>query len=81
MLARVLPSAEAAHGLLVHFFRHARTRLGVREAAPWEALAWHPGIAQGDLAQLRAWHEASQEGERIPLARLHNLIQHIERQL
>jgi hypothetical protein len=81
MLARVLPPAAAARGLLAGFFLRARGRLGVREGLPWEALERHPGISQRDLAQLSAWHEASQAGGRVPLAPLHSLIQRIERQL
>jgi hypothetical protein len=82
MLARVLPVAAAARGLIDHFLQRVQERLGSHAA--WEALERHPGLAPGDLRQLRAWHEASLRvppAPRIPLAQVHNLIQRIERQM
>jgi hypothetical protein len=82
MLARVLPPAVAARGLIDHFLGRVQERLGTH--VPWEALERHPGLALSDIRQLRAWHEASLREppeRRIVLARLHNLIQRIEGKL
>jgi hypothetical protein len=82
MLARVLPPEAAARGLIEQFLQRVQERLGT--CAAWEALERQPGLAPGDLRQLRAWHEASLRAPptpRIPLARLHNLIRRIEGQM
>lgn len=85
MLARVLPPQEAARGLLERFFQRVRAHTPPTgepsDTPPWQALERHPRLAHQDLQQLRAWHEATMSGHRIPLARLHNLLQHLERQM
>jgi hypothetical protein len=89
MLARVLPPRAAARALLAHFFQRVRRRTGqaCADLPPWEMLERQPRIAPRDLARLRAWYEVAHGARRAPLARqawlvrVHNLIQHIERQM
>jgi len=53
---------------------------GLLKRWPWELLERQPRIAAADLAQLKAWYaQLSTSG--VPLARLHNLIVKINRQL
>jgi hypothetical protein len=53
---------------------------GLLKRWPWELLERQPRIAAADLAQLKAWY-AQLSTSRVPLARLHNLIVKINRQL
>jgi hypothetical protein len=69
-LARVLTPAAAARRMFDHFLKHRS----------WELLERQPRIAATDLTQLKSWY--SQVGRaRVPLARLHNLMVKINRQL
>jgi hypothetical protein len=80
LLARVLCPQAAAAGLLEHFLRRGGRQLSDPQS-PWERLERHPRVARGDLAQLRQWYHVARAGKRVPLARLHNLIRSIERQM
>ena len=83
-LARALRPAAAARRLFEHFFRRlaARSRRGTAsEAAQWEWLEHHPRLRRADVEQLKDWYARACAGERVPLARLHNLMVHTERQL
>jgi Domain of unknown function (DUF4350) len=69
-LARVLTPAAAARRMFDRFLEHR----------PWDLLERQPRIAAADLMQLKVWY--SQLGTaRVPLARLHNLMVKINRQL
>ena len=82
-LARVLTPAAGAVGLFDHFFRRVRERLptGGHEKAnpPWELLEGHPGVTAVELRQLKGWYTDARAARRVPLGRLHNLIQKIDR--
>ncbi len=87
-LARVLTPAAGALGLFGHFFRRIRERLpagGDYKVSPppadppWEILERHPGITAVELRQLRGWYADARAARRVPLGRLHNLIQKIDR--
>lgn len=83
-LARALSPPAAARRMFEHFFR--RLRLHAPRAAesagpPWQLLEQHPRIARAELEQLREWYAAAHSSGRVPLARLHNLLIRIERQL
>ena len=88
--ARVLAPAAAARRLCEHFFARLQRRIdrgpgramrpGVREP-PWDWLARHPQVAADDVVQLRAWYGQACEGRRVPLARLHNLLLSLDRQV
>lgn len=83
-LARALSAPAAARRMFEHFFR--RLRLHAPRAAepagpPWQLLEHNPRIARADLEQLREWYAAAHSAGRVPLARLHNLMIRIERQL
>ncbi len=83
-LARALSAPAAAQRMFEHFFR--RLRLHAPRAAgpagpPWRLLEHNPRIARADLEQLREWYAAAHSAGRVPLARLHNLMIRIERQL
>jgi hypothetical protein len=93
-LARVLTPAAGALGLFEHFFRRIRERLpaGSEKAnptsasppwanPPWESLEGHIGITAVELLQLRGWYADARAARRVPLGRLHNLIQKIDRQI
>lgn len=83
-LARVLTTAAAARLMFVHFLRRVARRTPRSAAAagsPWELLEQHARIARADLQRLRQWYAAAHSGGRVPLARLHNLMIRIERQL
>lgn len=69
-LARVLTPAAAARRMFEHFLRRW----------PWEYLERQSRIAAADLAQLKAWYAQSRTSP-VPLARLHNLMVRINRQL
>jgi hypothetical protein len=83
-LARVLTPATAALGLFEHFFRRVRERLPSghdKVNPPWELLEGHSGVSAGELRQLRAWYAAARAARSVPLGRLHNLIQKIDRRI
>jgi Domain of unknown function (DUF4350) len=83
-LARVLTPAAGALGLFEHFFRRVRERLpsvGDKSSPPWELLQGHPGVTIMELRQLRDWYAAARAARRVPLGRLHNLIQKIDRHI
>jgi hypothetical protein len=69
-LARVLSPNAAARRLFDRFLRRW----------PWDLLERQPRIPSADLQQLKAWY-SQLDAARIPLARLHNLIVRINRQL
>jgi len=74
--ARYLRPAEAARGLLRHFFNDVRQRcrLPTTGEPAWDALARASSRADAELRQLRAWHELVRQGRAVDLARLRNLI-------
>jgi hypothetical protein len=83
-LARVLTPAAGALGLFEHFFRRVRERLpsvGDKSSPPWELLEGHPGVTIVELRQLRGWYADARAARRVPLSRLHNLIQKIDRHI
>jgi hypothetical protein len=92
-LARVLTPATGALGLFEHFFRRVRERLprgrwregavsgGATGHPPWESLQDHPRVAPSEVLQLQRWYAEASAGRRVPLDRLHNLIQKIHRQV
>jgi uncharacterized protein DUF4350 len=82
-LARVLPSDVAARRLIEIFLRRIAQRMPARAVAadPWDYLDSTARIRAPELAQLRRWHAQACAGARVPLARLHNLILCIERQI
>jgi uncharacterized protein DUF4350 len=69
-LARVLSPNAAARRMFDRFLRRW----------PWDLLERQPRIPSADLQQLKAWY-SQLDAARIPLARLHNLIVRINRQL
>jgi hypothetical protein len=83
-LARVLRPAAAARRAFAHFFQRLRApggRARLEPAALWDYLENHPRLARADVQQLKEWYARAHAEERVPLARLHNLIISIERQL
>ena len=83
-LARALSAPAAARRMFGHFFRRLRLhapRALQSAGPPWQLLEHHPRIARADLEQLREWYAAAHSAGRVPLARLHNLMIRIERQL
>jgi hypothetical protein len=82
-LARVLGSAAAARRMFENFFHRlcAARRLPAGPQPPWELIEHHPRVAPAEVAQLRSWYAAACAQRRVPLARLHNLMVRIERQL
>lgn len=66
-----------------HFVRHLPARLPERGAtpSPWSYLERHPRVRSDDLEQLQRWYADACAGRRVPLARLHNLIARIDRQI
>jgi Domain of unknown function (DUF4350) len=83
-LARALSAPAAARRMFEHFFRRLRLhapRAPEYAGTPWQLLEHHPRIARADLEQLREWYAAAHSAGRVPLARLHNLMIRIERQL
>jgi hypothetical protein len=83
-LARALSAPAAARRMFEHFFRRLRLhapRALESAGPPWQLLEHHPRIARADLEQLREWYAAAHSAGRVPLARLHNLMIRIERQL
>jgi hypothetical protein len=83
-LARVLTPAAGALGLFDHFFRRVRGRLPSgheKGNPPWELLEGHPGVTSVELRQLRDWYRDARAARRVPLGRLHNLIQKVDRHI
>ena len=83
-LARALSAPAAARRMFEHFFRRLRShapRAAEATGPPWELLEHNPRIARADLERLREWYAAAHSAGRVPLARLHNLMIQIERQL
>jgi hypothetical protein len=83
-LARVLTPAAGALGLFEHFFRRVRERLPSgheKDNPPWELLEGHSGVSAGELRQLRDWYADARAARSVPLGRLHNLIQKIDRHI
>jgi len=82
-LARVLRPPAAARRLFEQFFLRLQRLTGRSVAAgpPWDWLENHPRLSADDVRQLRTWYADAYSERRIPLARLHNLIVHTERQL
>jgi hypothetical protein len=88
--ARVLAPPVAAQRLCEHFFVRVQARihrsgsvaapLGVH-APPWDWLERHPRVSAADLATLRIWYARACAGRRVPLARLHNLLLSLDRQV
>jgi hypothetical protein len=74
--ARYLRKAEAARGLLRHFFNQIRQRhrLPTTGEPAWEALERSAAGADAELAQLRSWHAQVQGGRPVNLTRLRNLL-------
>jgi len=64
--------------LFEHFFRRIRERVG---SPPWEFLEAHSNVSPTELRQLRGWYADARAGRRVPLDRLHNLIQKIHRHI
>jgi hypothetical protein len=48
---------------------------------PWGLLEGHPGITPMELRQLKGWYADARAARRVPLDRLHNLIQKIDRHI
>jgi hypothetical protein len=48
---------------------------------PWEMLEGHSGITSVELRQLKGWYADARAARRVPLGRLHNLIQKIDRRI
>jgi hypothetical protein len=83
-LARVVTPAAGALGLFEHFFRRVRERVPLRYGVgspPWEFLEDHSNVSPTELRQLRGWYADARAGRRVPLDRLHNLIQKIHRHI
>ena len=83
-LARVVTPAAGALGLFEHFFRRVRERVPLGHglsSPPWGFLEDHSGVAPTELRQLRGWYADARAGRRVPLDRLHNLIQKIHRHI
>jgi hypothetical protein len=94
-LARVLTPAAGALGLFEHFFRRIRERLPAGRDfkanpswasppwtnPPWKILEGHSGITAVELRQLKGWYADARATRRVPLGRLHNLIQKIDRRI
>jgi hypothetical protein len=82
-LSRVLPAHAAARRLIDNFFRRITEHSPKlrREGAPWDYLERHPRVAAADLDQLKSWYADSLAARRVPLARLHNLLARIDRQV
>jgi hypothetical protein len=88
-LARVVTPSAGALGLFEHFFRRVRERAPLgRERGnvpsgnpPWEFLEHHSNVMPAELHQLRGWYADARAGRRVPLDRLHNLIQKIHRHI
>jgi hypothetical protein len=83
-LARVLRPDAGARRLFEHFFRRVSERAAFgRDSGgpPWEFLERQPRVSPADVKQLRDWYAAASASRRVPLARLHNLIVRIDRQL
>ena len=79
-LARVVTPAAGALGLFEHFFRRVRERVPLG-SPPWEFLEHHSSVTPAELHQLRGWYADARAGRRVPLDRLHNLIQKIHRHI
>ena len=84
-LARVLTPAAGALGLFEHFFRRVRERLPtggwarrrlIRRGSFSRGI---PGVTAVELRQLKGWYADARAARRVPLGRLHNLIQKIDR--
>jgi hypothetical protein len=83
-LARVLTPAAGALGLFEHFFRRVRERVPAGRGManpPWALLEDHPRVTTVELRQLQGWYADARAGRRVPLDRLHNLIQKIHRHI
>ena len=83
-LARVLRPAAAARRVFEQFFQRLRmpgTRATAEPSQLWDYLENHPRLARAEVQQLREWYARAYAEQRVPLARLHNLIISIERQL
>ena len=83
-LARVLTPDAGARGLFEHFFRRLRQyQPAAREKSspPWELLERCAGVSTADVRQLKDWYSDACAARRVPLARLHNLMVKIDRQL
>jgi hypothetical protein len=82
-LARVVTPAAGALGLYEHFFRRVRESMpgGGMGSPPWEFLEHHSGVTPVELHQLRGWYADARAGRRVPLDRIHNLIQKIHRHI
>jgi uncharacterized protein DUF4350 len=82
-LARALSAPAAAERMYEHFFRRLRVHAprAADSGPPWQLLEHQPRVARADLEQLREWYAAAHSAGRVPLARLHNLMLRIERQL
>ena len=82
-LARVVTPAAGALGLYEHFFRRVRESMPGRGmgSPPWEFLEHHSSVTPAELHQLRGWYADARAGRRVPLDRIHNLIQKIHRHI
>jgi hypothetical protein len=83
-LARVVTPAAGALGLFEHFFRRVRERVPLGRglsSPPWGFLEDHSGVTPTELHQLRGWYADARAGRRVPLDRLHNLMQKIHRHI
>jgi hypothetical protein len=83
-LARVVTPAAGALGLFEHFFRRVRERVPLGQglsSPPWGFLEDHSGVTPTELHQLRGWYADARAGRRVPLDRLHNLMQKIHRHI
>jgi hypothetical protein len=81
-LARVVTPAAGALGLFEHFFRRVRERVpsgGGMGSPPWGFLEAHSGVTPTELRELKGWYADARAGRRVPLDRIHNLIQKIHR--
>jgi hypothetical protein len=85
LLARVLAPSAAARALCENFFARLLARRGVAAGAagsapPWDLLERDARVAPAELGQLRRWHARALLRRRVPLVRLHNLIESLDRQ-
>jgi hypothetical protein len=81
-LARVLRSDAAARRMFALFFARVAGPAPRAEGTgwpPWDVLA-RQRVASDDLQQLRRWYADACAARRVPLARLHNLMQRISAQ-
>ena len=81
-LARVLTSDQAARRMYDNFVRRLLGRMpNGSGVSAWTYLERHPRVAASEVEQLQRWYSDACAGRRVPLARLHNLLIRIGRQI